>query len=425
MENNLKNKINQQWEDMKNDAVALQVHSSGRSRPLSSPDDRFIYCSAFDNFDVSLVTGGGLIILEPIEKFLLEDGWYKYRSHKHQLFNDTRSLDNAFDTFQIWLKDGGFMINFSIASGSKGYKDRSVVESYLSSSQTTINNPDTPCVIENFELYYPAVETNNISTKAYLDYIMSKFRDNYYVESKASKIGIISHDRSDYYVKNFSLSGKVPEFIHVDEHYGDGFNDFHDKMVERIKKESKGLVLFHGDPGTGKTQYIRMLLDVLTRSKKSILYVPPSFSSQLTEPQMIEFISDWVLDEDQDCILLIEDAEPLLEVRNGSDGRSTGISNLLNMTDGILNDMLGLMVIATFNTPISKIDSALLRAGRLIARKEFHKLSEKQARKLADALKVDLPLIEYPASLAEFYSDTKGADILVHTIKPDTKIGFK
>ena len=100
------------------------------------------------------------------------------------------------------------------------------------------------------------------------------------------------------------------------------------------------------------TQYIRVLLKELSKVHKSILYAPPSLSASLTDPAMIEFISDWVLGEERDCILLIEDAEPLLEIRGGSDGRSIGISNLLNMTDGLLNDILGLTVIATFNTPL-------------------------------------------------------------------------
>lgn len=287
---------------------------------------------------------------------------------------------------------------------------------------------DGPFVIEGFEMVYSMKNTGKPEHDEFIQKTLNYFAAHTFKADKTSKIGIISQDGSDFYVKNFSLAGKVPAFVHVDEHYGEGFADFHGQMMARIKEESKGLILFHGDPGTGKTQYIRMLLDQLTRANKSILYVPPSFSSSLTEPRMIEFISDWVLDEDQDCILLIEDAEPLLEVRNGADGRSTGISNLLNMTDGILNDMLGLMVIATFNTNITNIDSALLRAGRLLARKEFNKLSYNRGEKLAQALGIDNPLNKdkYPATLAEFYTQKEESTILIHEVKEEkTKIGFK
>jgi SpoVK/Ycf46/Vps4 family AAA+-type ATPase len=134
--------------------------------------------------------------------------------------------------------------------------------------------------------------------------------------------------------------------------------------------------------------------------------------------------------EKRDCILLIEDAEPLLESRDGSaDGRSTGISNLLNITDGILNDILGLMVIATFNIEISKIDSALLRPGRLLARKEFKKMDELQTENLAAALGIEKPetdLNKYPITLAEFYNNRKAKNILTHDWKNEerAKIGF-
>jgi hypothetical protein len=242
--------------------------------------------------------------------------------------------------------------------------------------------------------------------------------------SKGASIGIISSDNGDYYVKNFSLEGKTPSFTYPDLHYGKGFEEFHTSLLDRLKNKTKGLVLLHGEPGTGKTQYIRVLLKELALINKSILYAPPSLSASLTDPDVIEFISDWVLEEERDCILLIEDAEPLLEARSGFDGRSTGISNLLNMTDGLLNDILGLTVIATFNIHISKIDPALLRPQRLVARKEFNKISEEQLGKLAKELNMELPDIKYPASLAEFYSANTENAILVHSIKEEPKIGF-
>jgi SpoVK/Ycf46/Vps4 family AAA+-type ATPase len=213
-------------------------------------------------------------------------------------------------------------------------------------------------------------------------------------------------------------------------HYGDGFEKFHSDLMKRLDDESKGLVLFHGEPGTGKTQYIRHMLKELCGANKAVLYSPPAVSASLAEPQMINFISDWIMGEKRDCILLIEDAEPLLESRDGSaDGRSTGISNLLNITDGILNDILGLMVIATFNIEISKIDSALLRPGRLLARKEFKKMDELQAENLAAALGIEKPetdLNKYPITLAEFYNNRKAKNILTHDWKNKerAKIGF-
>jgi hypothetical protein len=405
--------------------LTLQSISSGRARIMSSSPELFMYYSTFpDAGTIGLISTDRNYLFEPVIEYLQHSGWALIRSHEHVGISGREKNPS----YQSWVHEGGYMLNFVSTFHKSNRRDK--IMSYRDLVSDTSFSPPTkndgPLIIEGFELVYSmkryGKEDHNDFTQKFLNFLTA----HSFKADRTSKIGIISQDGSDFYVKNFSLEGKVPPFANVDEHYGEGFNNFHNQMIDRIKSESKGLILFHGDPGTGKTQYIRMLLDQLTRANKSILYVPPSFSSQLTEPRMIEFISDWVLDEDQDCILLIEDAEPLLEVRNGADGRSTGISNLLNMTDGILNDMLGLMVIATFNTSISKIDSALLRAGRLIARKEFNKLSKHQAQKLATALKVELPPIEYPATLAEFYTRKEEETILIHEVKEENnKIGFK
>jgi hypothetical protein len=68
-----------------------------------------------------------------------------------------------------------------------------------------------------------------------------------------------------------------------------------------------------------------------------------------------------------------------------------------------------------------------LRPQRLIARKEFSKLSFDRGEALAEALGIGNPLDvdQYPASLADFYSAKKQTQILVHEIKEERKIGFK
>jgi len=406
----------------------LQALSSGRGRLMATSPEVFMYYSAFpDVGPVGIITTERSYLLEPVIEYLKETGWQLIRSHEYLGVSGREKLTS----YNSWIHEGGYMISFNSSCHKTNKREKYMSYRELvatESSYTTPSKDDGPLVIDGFELVYPMKEYEKEVHTDFTQKILNFFAAHVFKADKTSKIGIISQDGSDFYVKNFSLAGKVPDFVHVDEHYGEGFGEFHGKMITKIKEGSKGLILFHGDPGTGKTQYIRMLLDQLTRSNKSILYVPPSFSSSLTEPRIIEFISDWVLDEEQDCILLIEDAEPLLEVRNGADGRSTGISNLLNMTDGILNDMLGLMVIATFNTNITNIDKALLRSGRLLARKEFNKLSYTRGEKLAKALKISNPLKvdQYPATLAEFYAQKEESDILIHEVKEDKqKIGFK
>lgn len=238
-------------------------------------------------------------------------------------------------------------------------------------------------------------------------------------------IGMVSYDDGSFYVKDFDLKQKTFELQLLDEHYGNGFEDFSNELIEKLKVETKGLTLFYGVPGSGKTMYIRHLLRKLKENSKfnNILYFPPTMVDTITDPSFINFISEWVTDSKGKNYLLIEDAEPLLESRDKV--RNIGITNLLNLTDGLLNDILNVQIIATFNTDLKHIDKALLRPERLIARKEFKKLPITRAKYLASIIGVDPELVLDDMTLAEIYSFKNDSKTITHDIE-DTKkpIGF-
>jgi hypothetical protein len=238
-------------------------------------------------------------------------------------------------------------------------------------------------------------------------------------------IGMICKE-NNFYIKDFYIT-KDYTIKQADLHYGEGFDTFHAQLLERFKNDPKGLVLFHGDPGTGKTYYIRNLIKDLIKLGKQVIYFPPNMVGHLVSPEIMTFLASTVMElaeEGKSCVLLLEDAEPLL-VSRGNSGRSDGITNLLNITDGLLNDMLSIQVIATFNTDLKNIDGALLRPERLIARKEFKRLNAQDANKLAKAINLDKTFTE-DTSLAEIYSQQKAKEVLIHTYEDNKtrKLGF-
>lgn len=397
--------------------VARQVSLSGKPRPIGMISLRAFFNNIFDTDIIyeSVISTKNEIRASEFIKSLEEDGWsYIYRNVCRILEEPNNKISDI-----TIVKENACMINFNIQyrSSKEGIDKKKSDHDYL--SYPVVDEGDIE-YIESMSLFTGP----DTDAAAIMDSISKLANQFIRLKHEGAEIGIVSIQDNEYYVKSFSLESKTPKFTFPDLHYGDGFEDFHGKLLKRIETSTKGLILLHGEPGTGKTQYIRVLLKELSKINKSILYAPPSLSASLTDPSMIEFISDWILGEERDCILLIEDAEPLLEVRGGSDGRSMGISNLLNMTDGLLNDILGLTVIATFNTPLSKIDPALLRPQRLVARKEFRKLSKDQFEKLSSALGMELPNIKYPASLAEFYAAKDATEVLVHDVIPESRIGF-
>jgi hypothetical protein len=75
----------------------------------------------------------------------------------------------------------------------------------------------------------------------------------------------------------------------------------------------------------------------------------------------------------------------------------------LNISDGLLADCLNVQIICSFNTDISKIDSALMRKGRLIAQYEFKELAVQKAQQLSNKLGFNT-LIKEPMTLTAIYN---------------------
>ena len=107
--------------------------------------------------------------------------------------------------------------------------------------------------------------------------------------------------------------------------------------------------------------------------------MPVNLIHELTSPKMLEFLVDY-----PNVIFVIEDAENIMQDRNRT--MSSPVSTLLNISDGLLSDCLNIQLICTFNAPVSTLDKALLRKGRLIARYEFQELEIAKAQSLSDKL---------------------------------------
>ena len=123
------------------------------------------------------------------------------------------------------------------------------------------------------------------------------------------------------------------------------------------------------------------------------MFVSPSVASNLMNPEFMDLLID-----NPNSILVIEDAENIIMDRRYSSQSS--VSNLLNISDGLLSDCLNVQIICTFNSELSFVDSALLRKGRLIAKYEFGKLDVIKANRLSNHLGL-LNEITKPMTLAE------------------------
>jgi SpoVK/Ycf46/Vps4 family AAA+-type ATPase len=209
-------------------------------------------------------------------------------------------------------------------------------------------------------------------------------------------------------IQTTSLKITKPK-LKIADNYNDDFIEVHQNIIKRLSKNNdKGIVLLHGKPGTGKTSYIRYLI---TSVKKQVIFLPPNMAVAITNP---EFLS--VLIENPNSIFVIEDAENIVLDRNQNG--SSAVSTLLNLSDGLLSDCLNIQIVCSFNTDISKIDAALMRKGRLIAKYEFKELEVEKAQKLSDQLGFKSKILK-PTLITDIYNQ-----IEKDFVEKKARIGF-
>lgn len=197
--------------------------------------------------------------------------------------------------------------------------------------------------------------------------------------------------------------------VDIEQNYNEDFYNLNPKIINDLSSDKSGVHIFHGVPGSGKSTYIKYLINNVD---KKFIYCPSSVTFQLSDPNFIKLM----VRQGEGCVLIIEDAEEAL-VGQGS-SRNSAVSNLLNLSDGIIGDALRIQIIATFNTDFKNIDPAILRKGRLLSLYEFKELEIEKAQNLLTSLGSQ-DTVTRPMSLADIYN-YNSTNYVIH----DKKIGL-
>jgi hypothetical protein len=242
---------------------------------------------------------------------------------------------------------------------------------------------------------------------------MHKLKDDYdkLNKQKKSKINFITQTTQGMNLQEVDFFLKNP-IKDLSLYYNDNFISIDAQIKKLVDNKDKGFVLLHGKPGTGKSNYIEYITKYCIDKEVNCVYLPNSCLSILSSPNFISF----ALEQLKNCVLIIEDAEEILLNRDVN--RNSAVSNLLNLTDGLLSSTIQCKVIATFNTKLKNIDPALLRNGRLTILYEFDELSIDKTNNLRKSLGLEEGVKK------EVLADIFNNATIEKNVKEGVKIGF-
>lgn len=226
-------------------------------------------------------------------------------------------------------------------------------------------------------------------------------------DKKLNNIRLLRVTQQGYDLNDFEID--TVEDFNLEEQYNDDFIPEDEKITAFVKKEKSGIIILHGEKGTGKSTYINHLIN--TNPEKMFVYFPSALVPLLGEPSFTDFFPRL-----KDSILILEDCEDALRSREAVGG-NRAVNQLLNLSDGLLKS-LGIKFICTFNAPPEEIDEALLRKGRLFSKYEFKKLDAKKSSALLSKLYEKEITVTEPMSLADiyYYDETSYEDAPRETI---------
>jgi len=373
-----------------------------------------------------------------LDQYAKDSDIFPVRNYIIKTFKKFPAIFHSDDTFDHrildYLLENGQLITFStngkiknLSQNLKGfrggtfwflYKEKNIIK-------IMVNNQD-----DGDDHFWDDDAVNKTSKKIFnmtvvtpCDSAVTELPFEDFVEFLAKKEGtkinlFVKNSYGDYSFE--PLSVKLPD-VNLELNYGKEFLPIYDIVKERLETKTSGLYMFHGPPGTGKSSFIKYLANVI---KKDFIYIPTTMLETFTtDPACLQMLIG-----KNNSVLVLEDAEKLIMKRHGDSEDSSAVSSLLNLSDGILSDILNISVIMTYNCKTDKIDDALLRKGRLQTDYKFDLLSLENVKTLCKHLKYSDEIIDSikgPMSLADIYniqSETRFSKAL--TDNDEKRIGF-
>ena len=171
------------------------------------------------------------------------------------------------------------------------------------------------------------------------------------------------------------------------------------------------LVLWHGEPGTGKTTALRALADAW-RDWTAVHYVvdPEAlFADARYMSELLLQAGTSARERGRTALLILEDSGELMAPAARQD-TGQGLSRLLNLSDGMLGQDLDLLVLITTNEPVGALHPAVSRPGRCAAQVDFRAHTREEANAWLAARGCEMRVRGH-TTLAELFALERGPTV--------------
>lgn len=244
--------------------------------------------------------------------------------------------------------------------------------------------------VDEINLNYIQVHENNnlcsisiMGDQKFLDNISTFFNTNYELVTSYINWVYSSSGESVSLPLDYSLQPRDSMYPMINS----SLNEYY----ERFMRSSASVLVLRGDPGLGKTGFIRGLINYANTSAM-VSYDETILSEDRIFAQFLE--------DNSIGIFVLEDSDNMLSSRTSGNNL---MHKFLNVSDGLVSSRKKKMIFSTNLPSVKDIDEALIRPGRCFDILEFDKLTRDQAQAVANDFNIVLPEDKKEFTIAEIF----------------------
>lgn len=310
------------------------------------------------------------------------------------------------------------------------YCKKENLEDFLSSIQSKYNFHRTGIyngyVIEdNFILDIQYFFTLDDSI-AYLVYVLAKSDkecnevlfnlistiDEYLVNKKMLRYDVIQYRDSDSLSSFFTTDDTFKDF----EPKGFPYVKDIDSYINSFLNSNASLLILQGDPGTGKTTFLKYILSLMQNKKDDELSIVYSFDENIFYSN--EFFKKIQLNDFD--VLVLEDFNSIIHKNQESEGINP-LNKFLSVCEGVISRKKKIIITTNIDS-INQLHSALIRPGRCFDVLKFRALTNQEISELSICYDKEINLPTNNITLSEFYASINDEQNKNHI---NNKLGYK